>query len=90
MKWRNNPLLELLGAIGAILAIVAVIWFYDITMTKHFPLPSYEDGFEQYKVVIWEDHDVILYNLSDPTDSIHLRLENPYVLADEHLIEVHK
>ena len=51
---------------------------------------NYEDGFVEYEVVIWNNHDVILYNSNDVSDSIHLRLENSYNLVGEQMIEIHK
>ena len=47
-----------------------------------------DDEYVDYKVVVINDHDVILFNINDMTDSICLRLENAYCLADEYMIQV--
>jgi len=47
-----------------------------------------DDEYVDYKVVILNDNDVILYNINDMTDTICLRLENAYCLADEWMIQV--
>jgi len=74
-----------------ILIIFFLLFMFSVFFSRiHLSELLYENGFVEYKVVVKSDHDVVLYNINDVTDSIHLRLENAYNLSDEWMIEVHR
>lgn len=70
-----------------VLFISCIIFICSVIFTAIYNKLQDKD-YVDYEVVIWNDHDVILYNTNDVTDSICLRLENSYNLADEWMIQV--
>ena len=86
----NNILSVILGiTIGIIISGFLYLGISKICEWENNQM-DYENGFVEYEVVIWNDHDVILYNSNDVSDSIHMRLENSYNLVPEQIIQIHK
>ena len=70
-----------------LITIAFLIALFNYDRKKDQPVTD-TDGYITYEVVILGDHDVVLYNTHDITDSLYFRLENAYNLIGEWMIQV--